>query len=497
MHFNGAVRHGIARLRPDGSLDPSLDLWPNNHIEAVAVQADGKIVVGGHFGGFYSCGQSNWFQPYPHLARINSDGKLDASFNPGANAPVYSIAIQADGKILAGGGFTNLLLLGQQVGQQSRNHICRLNADGTLDMAFDPGANTDVLSLAVQADGRILVAGTFTALGGEPHSGIGRLNADGSVDTAFNPSVNDWVYCVAVDPDGKILIGGLFTVLNGKTHNRIGRLNADGTLDSTFDPIANGWVLGFALQTDGRILLGGSFSTLNDLPRSSLGRLDADGTVDPLFNPGSSSQVLGMAVQTDGKILVAGGVTLGGQLRGGFGRLASGSAAVQALAINGSGTIVTWMRSGSAPEIEQVTFEQSSDGTNYSPLGRGTRIAGGWKLDGLSLAAGENFYLRARGRASGGLQNSASGLIESVAQFCLIPLSHIISFGKLGSGAFQFAFPNPTGASYTVLAATNVASPTTNWEVLGAPVPAGNNVYQFTDPGATNHPQRFYQLRAP
>ena len=77
-------------------------------------------------------------------------------------------------------------------------------------MAFNPGAGGTVYSLAVQADGKILVGGYFTTLGGQARSSLGRLNADGSLDTAFNPGANNNVYCLLVQADGEILVGGLF-----------------------------------------------------------------------------------------------------------------------------------------------------------------------------------------------------------------------------------------------------------------------------------------------
>src|SRR5207245_4010696 len=101
----------------------------------------------------------------------------------------------------------------------ARNHIARLNLDGTLDTSFDPGANqTAVIVLAVQADNKILVGGTFTMLGGGgsgiyTRNFIGRLYADGTLDNNFDPGVNSSVRAVALQPDGKILLGGDFTTL--------------------------------------------------------------------------------------------------------------------------------------------------------------------------------------------------------------------------------------------------------------------------------------------
>ena len=104
-------------------------------------------------------------------------------FDPQANYSVSTLAVQADGKILMGGNFTML-------GGEPRNYLARLNPDGTLDSSFDPGADGNVISLAMQEDGRILVGGTFTVLGGEARSGIARLNPDGTLDEGFNPGVS-------------------------------------------------------------------------------------------------------------------------------------------------------------------------------------------------------------------------------------------------------------------------------------------------------------------
>ena len=92
-------------------------------------------------------------------------------FNPGANGPVNALAVQADGKIVVGGGFTTL-------GEVARNRIARLNPAGTLDTAFDPGANNWVRALAVQADGKIVLGGDFTTLGGQTRNRIARLSSD-------------------------------------------------------------------------------------------------------------------------------------------------------------------------------------------------------------------------------------------------------------------------------------------------------------------------------
>ena len=152
------------------------------------------------------------------------------------------------------------------------------------------------------------------------------------------------------------------------------------------------------------------------------------------------------------------------------------------------------MRGGASPEIEQVSFEQSLDGINYTPLGHGTRISGGWQLTGLSLPPGQNFCVRARGRAVGGIANGSSGLIECVKQFYLLS-SRAMPRMVPGNGAFQFQFRNMNDTRFYVLATTNTLLPVANWQAIGSPINLGGGFYQFTDLSATNYPCRFYQLK--
>src|SRR6266576_1680746 len=156
---------------------------------------------------------------------------------------------------------------------------------------FNAGAVRAVVwSLAQQPDGKILVGGWLN-IGGQPN--LARLNADGTLDEGFKPVVagrgipETTVYSLAVQPDGKIVIAGGFASVNGQSRANIARLNPDGTLDMSFYPAAAGveenYVLSAVLQDDGKILLAGGFGTLNGEPRGSLGRLNADGTLDSAF----------------------------------------------------------------------------------------------------------------------------------------------------------------------------------------------------------------------
>src|SRR5262249_15847120 len=111
------------------------------------------------------------------------------------------------------------------------------------------GAGNFVYQTVEQPDGRIIIAGSFNTVLGEPRNNIARLNADGTLDAGFNPSPNSIVYAVTVQPDGKVLLGGVFTSLqpNGAPsatlRSRLARVNADGTLDTGFDPKPSDGVL--------------------------------------------------------------------------------------------------------------------------------------------------------------------------------------------------------------------------------------------------------------
>jgi uncharacterized delta-60 repeat protein len=304
---DGVTRNRIARLNATGSLDSSFDpgTGANNWVDAVAIQPDGKILIGGLFSTVNGVARNR-------VARLNTGGALDTSFDPGTgtNAVVNAVAVQPDGKVLIGGAFATF-------DGVARNRIARLNATGSLDTSFDPGTGADatVWALALQADGKVLVGGEFTTVDGTGRNRVARLNGDGTLDVGLDPGTgaSNQVQAVVYQPDGKVLIGGYFTTVDGMGRNRIARLNANGSLDATFDPGtgADSAVRAVALQPDGRVLIGGSFATINSVTRNRIARLSAGGVVDSSFNPGTGANdtVYAIAVQTDHKVLIAGAFT--------------------------------------------------------------------------------------------------------------------------------------------------------------------------------------------
>ena len=302
------------RAQP-GALDPSFDPGAgpdsvfNVHVLRMALQPDGKVLIVGNFPGYNGI-------PRPNAARLNNDGSLDTGFDPGAGADdlVRNVLVQPDGKVVVGGDFITFNNTGGR-------GVARLLADGSMDAGFNTGTGVlgSVHALALQPDGKLLVAGYFNSVNGVPRSKIARLNTDGSVDTSFDTGTgaDSYIFSVAVQADGRILIGGDFQNYQGQARTRLARLNADGSLDTGFDvgSGADSYVRCLLVQPDGRILVGGDFITFNGTSCRRIVRLEQDGSLDPAFAtfPGANNDVLALDLQPDGRILAAGSFNLFGQ----------------------------------------------------------------------------------------------------------------------------------------------------------------------------------------
>jgi uncharacterized delta-60 repeat protein len=239
IFYDRFFRNGIARINTDGSLDFSFDPSEKQvdyNVNAIVIQPDGKIIIGGTIHHFFGIVRNN-------ITRLNKDGSLDLSFQQlnGADREINSIVQQPDGKILIGGYFKTYNGI-------VRNGVARLNANGTLDNSFDPDIEENYFEkcLALQPDGKVVVGGS---------GGLTRLNSDGTFDTTLKRQNNlGWVYQILLQPDRKILA----TVSDGVT-----RLNEDGIFDTSFSSSTRTGVEAVALQRDGKILIGGLFGFYN------------------------------------------------------------------------------------------------------------------------------------------------------------------------------------------------------------------------------------------
>jgi uncharacterized delta-60 repeat protein len=240
------------------------------------------------------------------------EGALDLTFDigAGANGTVHAIAVQSDGKIIIAGDFSSYD--GNACGR-----VARLNADGSWDSGFNTGtgASASVRALVIQPDGKVLIGGYFTSVNGSNRGRIARLHNDGSLDTGFDTSVgaNGAVLTIALQPDGRSIIGGWFSTFSGFARGHLARLNTNGTLDTGFNPGTgtNAPVFCAVVQPDGRILIGGSFTTYNGNGRIHIARVLHSGAIDPGFLPGTGTDlgVDAIGLQPDGDIIIGGSFT--------------------------------------------------------------------------------------------------------------------------------------------------------------------------------------------
>lgn len=286
--FNGATTNRIVRLNSDGTRDTTFTTNTgtgfNSDVYAIAIQSDGKIICGGFFTSFNGVTVNR-------IARLNSDGTLDTTFatntGTGFNFQPYSLATQSDGKIIVAGSFTSF-------NGTTTNRIARLNSNGTLDTTFTTNIGTgfccnQVQSVAVQPDGKIVCAGPFITFNGTTVNCIARLDSNGTLDTAFTTNTgtafSHEAASLAIQADGKIVVGGNFTSFNGTTSRRIARLNSNGTLDTVFTGSTGGAVIGggfdgivksIAIQSDGKIVCGGQFVSFSGTAVGRMTRLNGD-----------------------------------------------------------------------------------------------------------------------------------------------------------------------------------------------------------------------------
>jgi uncharacterized delta-60 repeat protein len=321
---------GVARVNLQGQPDQNFQVGTGaqGSVEAVAVDSVGRILLAGTFTSFNGVNAQ-------YIARLLPSGALDTSFNSGlaADGPIWAMTLDSQGRILIGGDFTSYNVT-------NRNHIARLNADGSLDATFDPGSGTDstVKCIGVDSLGNVVVGGAFSYLNGTNWNRIGRLLPSGALDTNFNPGIgaNDVVYCLAVQPNNTIYIGGGFTSYNFNSVSHLTRLAVNGSLDPLFNPGsgADDSIYSLSLQSDGKLLLGGAFTMFNGTRRMGVARLLSQGWVDTSFMDTAYNQFAGlinhyydtnavnfndspaysnernvcyaMAVQNDGNVLIGG-----------------------------------------------------------------------------------------------------------------------------------------------------------------------------------------------
>ena len=380
--FVSTISPGIT---PDG-----YPTWNNGTgaVNAVALQSDGKIVIGGNISRYQAPPAGSTMTA---LKRLNADGTFDSAFNAFASTladtqgdtEVNRILVTAGDKMYVGGVF-------QSYQGTSRSGIMRLNADGSLDTGFNLGGVSNsvsfgsryVLAIAEQPDGKVLVGGGFNRLnagGVFVATNLVRLDSTGARDTAFCDNVvaslvnSNAVQDLAVLPDGKILVAGAAYKPGGGNIPLLVRLNADGTLDTSFS--AN-WALEYGdidellVMPDGRILIGGDFTFAGTTTNLWFACLNAGGSVNTAFMANAGSGPNGWAggeitLQPDGTILVGGIFTSwNNQPRASLARLLPDGTLDNALAL--------------PPYVATTALGYSTHMYSFAVQPDGKLVAGGW-----------------------------------------------------------------------------------------------------------------------
>lgn len=289
--YNGISGQSVFKFDSLGVIDTSFhcDLTLGR-VYSAAEQSDGKVVLVGKYLTFDN-------NSYHRIVRINPDGSQDLTFNVGSgaqnndgSAEIYDVHVDANGKILIAGEFYTFSGV-------NRKGIARLNSNGSVDYSFNPGSGfhvtdaTGVSCMEVQSDGKILVGGWFTHFNGSSQNGFIRLNTNGSKDiTMTGGGISGWepeVRAIQQQADGKILVGGKFSSVNGSVSGGFARLFPNGNPDVQFNQnvVAQGG-LGIMsiieLQSDQKIILwaGGSYGAQSV---DGLIRIDSSAFLDTTF----------------------------------------------------------------------------------------------------------------------------------------------------------------------------------------------------------------------
>ncbi|MCO5275943.1 MAG: hypothetical protein M9900_13615 [Flavobacteriales bacterium] len=318
-NYAGSGKNNLVRLNNDGTVDPGWNpggAGPGHVVQDIVLMSDGRILIGGAFTAYNG-------QVVQFVARLLPDGTRDTTFNipdNTINGAVRAIALQKDNKVIAVGDFF-------ECWGHSSPHIARFNPDGSPDLDFDMGTgfNENVHDVLVLPDLRIAVTGAFTLYDGHNCGHVAVLTEDGPYDTSVQNdpgfsgtgSVGE---ALALQPDGKLLVAGELVYHNGTAAGGVLRLNPDGTRDNGFNapfyPFAT--VNAVAVQDNGRILVGGEYTdamyAAGITGPNRITRLLADGSVDTSFavgagalpEAGSTAYIRSIAVQPDGRILAGG-----------------------------------------------------------------------------------------------------------------------------------------------------------------------------------------------
>lgn len=523
---NGTVpatnsRTGLAKLTSAGLLDANYRPIPNGDIRSFNVRSDGNHFVTGAFTTLRK-NSTSLVASRTSVGLLGPAGDIDGDFVPSAATGAVNTIVEQG----AGGNFIIGTTTRDGVAGASGGLFRLRRNNGTYDTTFNNYPMGPVVNVQVQPNLKILMAGGMAGVDPDP-AYYDRRKANGSadkdeiqgnngqteiVDNFTNPSINGQIRAMALQKDGKILIAGDFLVvtvplipsgLQNINQSGIARLNPDGTFDATFRPVIGGAshkVHTLALQADGKILIGGEFTTISSttgtttttLTRRGIARINNDGTVDSSFDAkfqDTSWFVHGISLLSDGKVLVTGlfrppGISVTVPWR--IALLHNDS--YRSYIRTPSETQLQWIRTGSVAETSEVEFQYSFDGQFWISLGMGLRIGStsNWSLSVPAGTLQNNYYIRAMARTSGGIYAASSGLTAASARYPIPELSVTNALGipyvsggttSLGytvnnvSTDFQFNVRNSGTGNLTGLTATLSGADAGEFSIVTAPTP--------------------------
>lgn len=293
--------YNLVRLHPDGTEDTGFAHFHAAKPYALTVQPSGDVLVAADV----SSATPNRVRG---VVRLDESGALDSTFaDLAADATVQTVQQLDDGRLVVGGYFS-------VIGGVSRHGVAVLTADGVVDPSFaDPGIIGGVTSLSVEADGSIVAVGPFTEAGGVAQAGIVRIDDEGArLPNLVAPSLGGMAprfERVAVLPDGRLALGGRFTAVNGIPRTGFVVLDATGQVDESVADLelpADRGIRALHVDREGRLVVAGWFSTIRGEERSAIVRLLPDGSLDPTFVDPQLDVVKAVVEEASGDLVVGG-----------------------------------------------------------------------------------------------------------------------------------------------------------------------------------------------
>ena len=286
---------GVHAQQPSILPQPDLDIWRAGSVVAIAATADGGRIVGGEF-------QAVGGLPRRHIARLLPDGSVDPIWSVAVDGPINALAVDADGRIYVGGQFAN-------IGGAARNKLARLSANGQLDAGWNPSPSAtesaNVFALLITG-GNLYVAGRFTSIGGQTRSHLAKFaTATGAIDPSWAPAADTFSGIRLLAADVQFLYFESTAVFGAPLVRA--PLSGNGTIDAAWTPVINNGVQATLADGAGSLYIAGSFTTVQGTPRAGLARLSTNpgAALDPIWNPALDGYADALAL--DGAGLYVGG----------------------------------------------------------------------------------------------------------------------------------------------------------------------------------------------